>query len=278
MSTVIVYCYLESEKTKENLQFFLRTGVFDDDRYSYVFLINNNLCSCVFPEYKNIRVIHREDNQNDLMTYNWYLQTISLDEFSNFYFINSSCIGPFMPPICQNNWIDSMNTFLIDYALIGPIIEIPPDNIGFSHLGIDNGANIPFIHTYMFGVNRFGFSIVRDILRQHASATKATVVITERLVTSAILINQGKVKSLLSKFTNVDLNMASEWNWRKHNGDNYRTCYEKPNNYFGIDINPFEIIFVKNIRNANEVRPSELSGISDCLSRQIQNYSDWLQG
>ena len=55
------------------------------------------------------------------------------------------------------------------------------------------------------------------------------------------------------------------------------TCYEVPYNYFGIDVNPFEIIFVKNIRNINETRPQKNQcGISSELTKMISLYKKWI--
>jgi hypothetical protein len=47
------------------------------------------------------------------------------------------------------------------YDMVGPIVEIPNDNLGYTALGINIHLNIPFIHSYMFGVNKFGFSIIK---------------------------------------------------------------------------------------------------------------------
>ena len=280
MTSLIIYCYLENENTKKNLNFFLKNGVFNDEKYFYIFLINNKICTCKFPDYSNINKIYTPENSNDLYTYNWYLKSLDnsfFDNYSYFYFINSSCIGPFIPPICKNNWINMMNDYLNDYEMIGPIIEIPPDSNGFKFLNYSNIKNIPFIHTYMFGFNKTGFKIFKDILNKYNSTSKLNaVIITERIITSAILLNNGKIKSLLSKFKNINLNDPNEWVSSKHNEINKLTCYEIPNNYFGIDVNPFEIIFVKNIRNTNETRHHTNSGISQNLAKQIDNYCKWL--
>jgi len=86
-------------------------------------------------------------------------------EYSRFYFINSSCIGPFISPCYSLSWIDLFGEMLKDNELIGPIIEIPPDNLGFQALGLTSTKNIPFIHSYMFGVNSIGFSIIKKVFK-----------------------------------------------------------------------------------------------------------------
>jgi hypothetical protein len=166
---------------------------------------------------------------------------------------------------------------LEEYELVGPVIEIPPDNLGFKALNINSTKNIPFIHTYMFGVNPLGFSIVKNILKNIDNGDKKHAIYNiERKITSSIIMNGGKVKSCLAKFKNIDLNKEVNWNSQIWNKPGLPTCYEVPKNYFGIDLNPFEIVFVKNIRDVNETRSKEHSGISNELFLKINNYTEWL--
>ena len=281
MKSLVIYCYLESEQTKDNLTFFLRNGVFDSDKYHYEFIINNLQCSVEFPPYQNINVHRRNENSFDFYTYKWFIEKMGDEYFSDYsriYFINSSCIGPFMSVACSPNWIDNFNDLLIDYQLVGPVIEIPDDNLGLLALGINSTKNIPFIHTYMFGVNQVGFSIINNVFKTITSndCNKLEAIYNiERQITSAILMNEGKVKSLLVRFKHIDLNKEENWDFRKWNTPNTPSCYEVPKNYFKMDLNPFEIVFIKNIRNENEARPKERSGISSELSLCLNNYSQW---
>lgn len=276
MKSLVLYCYYETEKTRINLNFFCKKGVFDSDNYHYIFLINNSICSIKIPSYSNIKIINRKDNEDDLSSYKYCIETIGIEyflEYDTFYFVNSSCIGPFMPTITNRNWIDSMNDFLEEYSMIGPIIEIPPDNLG-AH-GINK--NIPFIHSYMFGVNKNGFLLMMNVLLNNTDKSKSHIVYNiERYLTSSILLGGGKIKTLLSRFNSYDINNESLWYSYKWNDLHKPTCYEVPGNYFGIDVNPFEIIFVKNIRMENETRLLENSGISDTLFNQLENYRIWL--
>lgn len=279
MKTLIIYCYAESVQTKNNLMFFIKNGIILSDDYYYVFIINDNQCTVNFPSYNNIKVLYRNENENDLYTYKWYINNTQDDyflEYSYFYFINSSCIGPFLPPICTNNWIDLMNIHLNKYSLIGPIAEIPLDNKYTNDLNVDDSKNIPFIHSYMFAVNSFGFKIIKYVFDNMLSNKKQYALDAERQITMYNLKNGGKIKSFLVRFQHVDLNNPDNWNFNKFNLLNKPPCYEVPNNYFGIDINPFEIIFVKNIRNQNESRDAQFAGISETLKLYINRYKDWI--
>jgi hypothetical protein len=194
------------------------------------------------------------------------------DHFDYFYFINSSCIGPFLPPILDNNYIEIINNKLTSYDLVGPIIEYPDDNHGYSLLNIDNNKNIPFIHTYMFAVNKSAFLLIQELF-ENLTDDKTENIYMERKISSYLLINNKKIYSFLMRFKNVDINDSENWDTSKWN--NGLSCYEIPKNYFGMDINPLEVIFVKNIRNSHEHRKVENAGISKDLEIIIDNYSKW---
>jgi hypothetical protein len=281
--TCILYCYHETEATHKNLKFFVKNGVFDSDNYAYNFIINNNICNVELPPYKNIKVMKRAENETDLQSYKWAITELEKESpeyfkgFSNVYFINSSCIGPFMPTICDKNWIDHMNTVSHGVDLIGPVIEFPPDTNGYNALSIKSDKNIPFLHTYMFGTSGNGIGIIRKtLLDMSPDISKVDIVnVIERKLTSAVLTGGGKIKSLLLRFKNVDVNDEKVWNTTMWNSKGAPTCYEVPGNYFGIDVNPLEVIFVKNIRNKNETRGETMAGISETLSKYMKNYIDW---
>jgi len=58
-------------------------------------------------------------------------------------------------------------------------------------------------------------------------------------------MNTGRVKSCLARFKNVNLNKEENWNSSLWNKPIMPTCYEVPKNYYGIDVNPFEIFLLK---------------------------------
>lgn len=281
--TCVLYCYYETDETRKNLEFFVKNGVFDSDSYTYIFIINNNTCSVNFPTYKNIQVLKRAENETDLQSYKWAITELEkgsasfFQGFSNIYFINSSCIGPFMPTVCDKNWIEHFNAVSHGIDLIGPVIEFPPDTKGYDALSIKSDKNIPFIHTYMFGTSTKGFEVVKSVLfDMKPDINKDDIVnIVERKLTSSVLTKGYKIKSLLTRFKNVDINNESTWNTKLWSGKDGITCYEVPGNYFGIDLNPLEVVFVKNIRNQNATRGESVAGISETLSSYLKNYFDW---
>ena len=280
--TLIVYVYFETQETKENFNFFIKNGIIENNSYHYIIIINNNNLTLDIPNFNNIKTYCRNENDFDFFTYKWGINklindNIDLLSFNTYYFINSSCIGPFIPPIISTyNWIDLFNKKLEKYDLFAPIIEIPPDTNGYRLLNINTTKNIPFLHTYFIGLNNTGFIIFKDILDniEDNNDKKQTCINIERIITAKFLYLEKKIGNLLLKFKNVDMNNDINWNCKLFNNNN-KSCYEIPENYFGIDIHPFEVIFVKNIRNTHEHRRTGDSGISKTLYKQIHNYKNW---
>jgi hypothetical protein len=196
------------------------------------------------------------------------------DQFGTFYFLNSSCIGPFLPTITDSNWIELFNKKLEKYDLIAPIVEFPPDSRGFEMLGLESKLNVPFLHSYMFGTNASSLYLLKNLLLEINSSEQSVSINYERKLTSEYLIHGKKIYSLLIAFKQVDINDRSVWNYKLWNRTPV-TCYEVPENYFGIDINPLEIIFVKNIRKIHSYRSIYVSGISKYLYTTLINYITW---
>jgi len=262
MKTCIIYLYREDNNTKNNLQFFVNQSKYDEN-CDYHLIINDHRCSVKIPEFF---VIHRQENALDFPSYKTLINKIDIKIYDTTYFINSSCIGPFLPIYCNLPWYSYLNNILSEYDMIGPIIEMPPPNKKFT--------NNPFIHTYMFGFNKSGTKLFSELLNRYQSFDKDFCVYFERLLSHQVIDNNLKIKSLLTLFKNVDMNNKKNWNYILWS-DSEQTCYEIPNNYHGIDINPYEIVFVKNIRNPHEHRSIDQAGISDNLRKQLSNYELW---
>lgn len=273
LKSIVFYCYKEDESTKKNLQFFLDNGTFDSNNIKFVIIVNDNIITLKIPEYCCIIL---KDNSYDMEAYKYAIEkTENLESFDTFYFLNSSCIGPFVPEYCKKNWIEIFNDmFIRDICLVGPIIEIPGRFAPI--IEIPDRFVPPFIHTYMFGVNKIGLEIlltnddvfVKDVNKEH-------LLVCERLITSKILDKGKNVKSLLRKFRHINWLQKEIWNreiWQK---SDLPSCPEIPFNYDGIDIHPFEIIFVKNIRDTHSNRIKSHSGISTSLSNILNNYIKW---
>ena len=274
MKTLVVYYYNEDSITINNLAFFLKHGVINNSDYSYVIIVNNSLCSIDIHETDNLKVIKRTIDEIELVTYSWFSSeqpSSYFTEFERFYFISSICIGPFTPTITDSNWIELFNARLETCDIIAPIVEFPPDTKGYSILGLDSELNMPFLHSYMFGTKSTSIRLLLNIFKEFRSSSLENSINYERILSSKFILNNRKIHCLLLAFKNIDINDKSLWSYKLWNRSE-RTCYETSENYFGIDLNPLEIIFIKNIP---KIDSNYTSNISRTLRAQLMNYLIW---
>ena len=279
--TLVLYLYKEDPRTLANLKFFIRNGFTEAAHTHYLFIINDFKCSADFPGATNITII-KKSNSYDLGAYKYALDAFEHGDYEFFIFINSSCIGPILPEYVTCPWHDIVTGMLTDsIKLVAPIIEVPNDDFGRTAIETlkfisDSDTNIPFLHTYMFATDSTGLEI---LLRYRALTSEDLsqenlIHRLERLITSSILNEGFGVKCLLLKYKNVDFRLKENWiasRWVKGK----LTCPEVPGNYDGIDVQPLEVMFTKNIRRKHAFRSFKSSGISRTLSRYLEKYVAW---
>jgi len=274
MKTLVVYYYNEDNITLNNLAFFLKHGVINNSDYQYIMIINNSICSINISETDNIEIIKRTQDDTELVTYSWFFSQKSYTyfrDFERFYFISSICLGPMLPTITETNWIELFNKRLETCDLIAPIVEFPPDNLGYSVIGIDSELNMPFLHTYMFGTNLSSIKLLLNIFTEFKKNSIDSLIRYERLISTKFILNNKKISCLLLAFKNININDKSIWSYKLWNRSE-RTCYEISENYFGLDLNPLEIIFIKNNPTIDN---NYNSNISRHLRSQLMNYTVW---
>lgn len=266
----------------KNLAFFINKGVFKNDEIDYIFLINDFKCAVKIPEFKNVTVIKKE-NSTDLEAFRYGLEKINLKNYAYYIFINSSCCGPYLPAYVTEPWYKLITHKLTKRVkLVSPIVEFSADNLGakalekFKTINPDD-TDVPFLHSYMFATDQVGVKILLkyNALPKEEITKRKAVTHYERLISSAILNEGYHLISFLAKYRNVDINEKSNWVYKKWSKTK-DTCPEIPGNYSGIDVHPFEIMFVKNIRPQNITRPKRKANISIELTNYIDRYSNWL--
>jgi hypothetical protein len=281
MKTLLFYVYREDELTKLNLKFFLKHGVAESGVIDYVFLINDYVCTVPIPEYRNVSVI-KKDNSLDLAAFHVGLSSVDIEKYDAFIFMNSSCIGPFVPVYSQPAWYDSIINMLSESVkLVAPIIEVPPDDLGVRCLEelryIKPGdTNVPFVHTYCFATDRAGLSILQrnNVFVACTNNKDEAIRRLERLTTACILNAGYSVRSLMLRYANVDFSNKANWQFSRWSNTT-TTCPEVPGNYDGIDVDPFEIVFIKNLRFPHAHRLPRDSGIGERLRIYVAKYVSW---
>ena len=279
MKTLITYSYFERSDpiVRENLEFFLKFGLLENNTYDYVFAINGGNCSVEIPEHSNLTVIKRNNTCRDFGAYSASLYTVNPDSYDYFIFINDTCRGPFIPTYVPTrvNWVE-MFLDKLDHQvkLVGPtwfrhnlsyIIKkeslpngftcIPPgsDNSGLENwfkafFGEDFGE-LSHIQTMAFGTDRLGLDLARSSgifnLNRSEGSRESIIRNNEIGLSRCILDNGYKIRPFqLSQFTNV-----------------FHEDIHKTDAYFGTTLNPFDVMFIKTNRINNQV---------------VRNYTKWL--
>ena len=242
---LITYVYYETEISIKNLNFFIKNGVFYNDNIQYNFIINGNKCSIKFPDYKNIKVYKRENEGYDFAGYSYSIEMIKKNTFYYYIFLNDTSIGPFVPRyVSKNLWPAYFVSLITDKVkLVGPTINRKPFNDISEHIqsmafGTDNVGLKILIENNIFNINHNIH--IKD---------KEKYIETFEIRMSGIIVKNGYN---ISSFMQCD-NCSKQ---QKHHD------IHKNNKYFGINLNPIEIMFIKNGKNR----------INDMVTKK---YTDW---
>lgn len=237
MKKLILYCYYESEISKYNLEFFIKNGMVYDDNYDFFIIVNGENFSVDLPKINNLKVFKRENYGFDFGAWGYGLEIAKFYNYDYFIFINSTCIGPFIPRYIPKslNWVDLfISPINKEYKLCGPTIN---------YLKTNNISNTPHIQSFAFCTDLIGvdllvknnvFSPEKDILRKDIIKNHEiglSKVITDNFYKLFAFQLSENINSKTVGFHHDDIH---------YNGK-----------YYGDTINPVEVMFIKNNRINN---------------------------
>jgi hypothetical protein len=256
--TLIIYAYYEKNyEYIKNLEFFLKFGLYDD--IDYIFCIANKTCSIQIPSLPNIKIILRDNIGYDFGAYADALETIDINLYNNFFFINTSVRGPFLPKELRSTtrWTDHFLKLLTnDTKLVGTTINIynitDPDDQIYRHLNLltEKGYTAPFPHvqTQLFAIDNEALQyIISSGFFNKPMETNyyKFIALYEVLLSQLILKKNWNINCILPKYKDLDYRtLTYDINPSNLNGD--PGCH---NSYFGGTIEPYDVIFIKTNRN-----------------------------
>lgn len=239
---LIIYC---DHEVNDNLLFFSRNGYIDDPKYTFIFIFNNPTLDLEFvPKKKNIMVLRRDNVGFDFGGWTYVLfqknpdnsQKFIYEEYDYFIFLNSTIIGPFFPLYYKqkeyDNWIEIFIKGLNDE------IKLVGTSVAFFR-------NRPFISSSFLVTDQIGLRIginkgIFDLNKINLS--KRDIVLSKEMGLSNAIIDAGyNIKCMLKYYENID--------FRKYKPKYATICHLNPHHYYEININPYEIIFIKQNRN-----------------------------
>jgi hypothetical protein len=246
-TTLVIYSYYEkNEQYIKNLEFFLKNGLYDD--IDYVFYINGRECSLDIPKQSNIRVIPRDNINYDFGAYDDAVHNLNIDDYSYFFFINTSVRGPFIPGTERKiiRWTDPFIKLLTgDIKLVGTSINIltvnDKNDLYKDPLNIltNKGFNPPFSHvqSQVFLLDKEGlkYLISQHFFEQPGETDFMKFIISREVMISQLILKKGwNITCLLPKYQGLDYRtLKADINSTSVHGDPY---YHGA--YFGASIRP----------------------------------------
>jgi hypothetical protein len=251
----VVYAYYEKKpEYRKNLDFFVKRGIYiDDENVDYYFVVNGHT-DYAFPQKKNVKVFYRENVGFDFAGYNFGIQEIEKTEkfYDYYFFMNTSCRGPFMPEYCKN-----MKWFV-------PFIQLfeKDDNIKLVGSTINplTWSFRPHVQSYLFALNEEGLNYVKTcgVFKKQYGSIKEVVDNQELELSLALLRNGWNISCLIPEYQNInyaqalrDLNEGGNYSAITLNNKTFHCTGTAGditlpgNKCFGRDIHPYEVIFIK---------------------------------
>tara|TARA_B100000902_G_scaffold393528_1_gene447936 strand:+ start:704 stop:1453 length:750 start_codon:yes stop_codon:yes gene_type:complete len=236
--TFVHYYRPEQELFQDNLNFFVKNGIINTDQYHYNFIINSGEeGGYSIPNLPNVSVLRRENLGHDFGAFKFSVDSINIDEYEHFLFINDTCRGPFFPSYIPKNisWV-----YMFTKDLSHSVKMVGPTWWSSKSLG-------EHIQSYCFALDHQALNLLLDEGKfDSGNKDKNQIIFEHEIECSQFLLRKGfQIKPFqLSQF-------GSE--------KNEDIVYE--NRYFGDTINPLEVMFIKTNRIMNQT---------------VKNYTEWI--
>lgn len=236
---LILYSFYENKNSINNLKFFIKNGVINNNDIFYIFIVNGK-SSIMFPQNNNIKVLYRDNSGHDFAAWSYGLQNINYENYNYFIFLNDTVIGPYLPRYVDkdNKWyVMFCNKLNDEYKLLGLTINYFPWNT--------NKYN-EHVQSMMFCTDLLGLNllinnkILCDSLDNYKSCIKKRmnyIIKYEIGMSKIILQNNFKITALYYCAIN-NIKTGDIW-------------YN--NKYFDTTINPLETMFIKSNRISNKL-------------------------
>lgn len=245
----VIYHYFESgPEYRKNLLHFLRFGYRTDLDFHFVVAGPSTVD---IPRADNITVTHIENRNFDFGGYAFAIgNTVDVESYDHFIFLNSSVRGPFLPAYAASWTAPFLSEFNDDVGIVGSTINILNPEYEYSlRYQAQFGGRPPFSH-----VQTMCFVLRRAVLKKligegffeiEGSLSKTEIILNAELHLSRRVIDYGlNLKCLISKYNCIDYREPHrDINPTSLNGD-----VVFPGALFGRTLHPFEAIFIKTNR------------------------------
>lgn len=239
MKSVIIYTFFSSPSSTYNLDFFVKKEVSYKDNIDYIFVINGHNYDerITIPTLDNVTILRRENSGYDFGGHHAALEYIKANskQYDYYFFMNSGMIGPILPHyVTEAHWSSIFIRKINDRVkLVGTTIVCLPHH--------DSGGYGPKVEGFFFMVDAIGLQLLVDeqtIFCNHATKYSA-IVNGEYGLSNCILKHGYSIDCMIPKYQNID------WRDPRHYHLNRNTHPSRKNSFYGISINPYDVIFHK---------------------------------
>jgi hypothetical protein len=249
MRYLVIYSYYETYYGTSNLSFFMQQGVKNDPNIHYVIVVSSPDCSVPILPFNNITVVRRENFGYDFGGWGAGLKAVDVREFDRFIFLNTTALGPFLPRYLPDDarWYELFCHHLKgDTRMVGSTINYLPQ---YPELN-------KHIQSYSFAVDRVALKVLlNNRIFDPTASDKQTIINEHEVAMSRLLLNEGwnLFAFQLSEMVNSKVEDKSILN----DDPNFDNCY------YGLCVNPLEVMFVKSNRLRNDY---------------VVRYRSWVRG
>lgn len=247
-SILITYVYFETPLSKVNLQFFIKNGVFDTSTVHYNFIIKGSNCSIDIPQQDNIKIHYTENKGYDFAAYTYSVEHPHTNnkEYDYYIFLNDTVRGPFVPRyVPKSYWFHCFIQLLNEKTkLVGVTINRQEYNKTPKHV-----QSMCFA-TDLKGVKMLQEKQIFDIKRNidvFEKYGKCEFIIQFEIGMSKMFLEEGYSIDSLLQVENIS-------------GEPLHKDVHLPHTYYGMTLNPLEIMFIK------------INRINDLT---VQHYTKW---
>ncbi|ORY86152.1 hypothetical protein BCR37DRAFT_390949 [Protomyces lactucae-debilis] len=260
---VLYVHYDGSAAGRRNLQFFIDHALHSNA--DFYFIINGYNVTATIPEASNIHVVKRENTCFDLGTIGEVVQAKDGDmmkKYKRFMFLNSSIRGPFFPNYArlakQACWTQKLLGLLSDTTkLVGLTANCGDPDYGPKHL-----------QSFALATDQVGLRAMLPILKCFTNKVDA-IKHGETALTQSVRDAGYDAVPLYSAYADGGRSSKSNsefWESCKHNDIFYAE------QYFGMDVHPFDTIFTKVWRGDRGTAP--LSPLGMKALDQLTKWAD----
>jgi hypothetical protein len=256
--TLIIY---SGHEINENFLFFCRNGYIDNAKYDFVFIFNNPSLKLEFSiEKPNVKIMTRENIGLDFGGWTDVLLSKDPDnegrylyeKYDYFILLNSTVRGPFLPI-----WYDQLQYGYWPELFTSKL----NDDVKLVGAAVAFYMMKPFISSAFLVMDQLGLKVARDsriIDPQTIDIKKCEVVMRKEIGLSDAIIQAGyNIYSMLQCYRSSSL--------KDYLLPQTSLCHLNPNAYYGIDVNPYEVIFIKQNR---KIEPLVMDRYTDWSTRK----------